>query len=401
MKRGWGGIWGTHCLNLAYLTERRDILTGTPAPQAPTDFVALLDFLWPGQALKILPGDALVARPAPDAGRRVADAIRPLFVRSTKSELDLPDVTHHVISVELEPLHAQIYRALRTRYAGMFRVERRDQLDLLAMGQVVMYLLEAATNPKLLTAGSHRGDPDVFRHPPLEPEAGSRLADLIEDYNRYETPSKFQQLVQLIKANADAGRKTLVWSNFVRNLLTLQRMLAIYEPALIHGGVPPYARPGEISRETELTRFRHESACMVLLANPAAMSEGISLHRECHDAIYLDRTFNAGQYLQSIDRIHRLGLPPGVQTNITFLISMGTIDQTVFDRVGAKATTLAAMLEDPELTSVALPNDEDYGPPLESDAADLAALFAHLRAEAPLEHEMPEGQLSSEKLRRA
>jgi SNF2 family DNA or RNA helicase len=381
MKRGWDGQWGTHCLNLAYLAERRDILTGTPAPQGPSDFVALLDYLWPGTALRVLPGDALVASPPPDAGHRVADAIRPLFARTNKGELRLPQVTHHVIEVPLEPLHAQIYHALRNRYAGQFQVDRRDAAELLAMGRVVMYLLEGATNPKLLTAGSHDGDPDVFRHPPLDPEPGSRLAELIERYNRYETPGKFQQLAQLIELNAAQGRKTLVWSNFVRNLLTLKRMFAAYQPALIHGSVPPFAAPGQISRETEIRRFRHDENCKILLANPAAMSEGISLHMECHDAIYLERTFNAGQYLQSIDRIHRLGLPDDVTTNITFLVSAGTIDQAVASRVYAKAEMLGAMLDDRDLVSVALPNDEDYGPPLESDQADLVALFEHLRGE--------------------
>ena len=34
------------------------------------------------------------------------------------------------------------------------------------------------------------------------------------------------------------GRKTLVWTNFVRNILTLERMLARYRPAIIHGGIP-------------------------------------------------------------------------------------------------------------------------------------------------------------------
>ena len=34
MKRGWTGQWGRNCLNLANLAVRRDILTGTPAPQS-------------------------------------------------------------------------------------------------------------------------------------------------------------------------------------------------------------------------------------------------------------------------------------------------------------------------------------------------------------------------------
>ena len=108
------------------------------------------------------------------------------------------------------------------------------------------------------------------------------------------------------------------------------------------------------------------------------MSEGISLHKECHDAIYLERTFNAGQYLQSVDRIHRLGLPPGTRTTVTFLITEATIDVRVDRRVREKARQLGEMLDDPNLASVALPNDEDYGPPVE-DELDIEELFRHLR----------------------
>ena len=46
---------------------------------------------------------------------------------------------------------------------------------------------------------------------------------------------------------------------------------------------------------------------MVLVANYASCAEGISLHHVCHNAIYIDRSFQADQYLQSIDRICRLG----------------------------------------------------------------------------------------------
>jgi hypothetical protein len=106
------------------------------------------------------------------------------------------------------------------------------------------------------------------------------------------------------------------------------------------------------------------------------MSEGVSLHHECHDAVYLDRTFNAGQYLQSLDRIHRLGLEPGIETRITFLVSPATIDEAVDDRVRIKAERLSEMLSDPNLVTMALPDEEAYGNWI--DVEDLDALFAHL-----------------------
>ncbi|MGQ0618073.1 MAG: hypothetical protein ACT4PW_13980, partial [Acidimicrobiia bacterium] len=113
-----------------------------------------------------------------------------------------------------------------------------------------------------------------------------------------------------------------------------------------------------------------------LLANPAAMSEGVSLHHQCHDAIYVDRTFNAGQYLQSVDRIHRLGLAPGTETRISFLVCRDTVDETVDDRIRTKAECLSVMLSDASLVTMALPDEEAYGEWVEPD--DLDVLLRHL-----------------------
>lgn len=383
MKRGWGGTFGSACLNMAFLAARRDILTGTPAPQSPRDLIALLNYLWPGQTRRVLPSSALTSPPPADAGERIAEAIGPLFVRTRKSELGLDPAELQVAQVDLDPLQGKVYAALRDQYAGTLRVSMGDRAELARMGDIVMYLLEAATNPHLLSAGSAASDEPGFRHPPLDIPSGSSLWQLLQEYNQYETPAKFRQLAQMIAANTAQGRKTLVWSNFVRNLLALNRMLAIHQPALIYGGVPsiltdPDARH---TREGELTRFRTDDHCRVLLANPAAMSEGVSLHHVCHDAIYLDRTFNAGQYLQSVDRIHRLGLRPGETTRITFLVTNGTIDEIIDQRIREKSERLGEMLDDPDISTMALPSDEDYGPAIDTHD-DLVALFAHLRGDA-------------------
>lgn len=382
MKRGWDGTFGSACLSIAFLAARRDILTGTPAPQSPQDLIALMDYLWPGQARRILPGDALVTPPPPDAGHLIAQATAPLFVRTRKSELGLDQPTMRVVEVELDPLQAEIYHALRDRYVGTLQISMADRANFASMGDIVMYLLEAATNPQLLTAGSGAEDVVTFRHPPLDVPPGSALWDLLQQYSQYETPAKFRYLAEMIEANAAQGRKTLVWSNFVRNLQALERMLAVHQPALIYGGVPSELvdPTAPRTRESELARFRGDPACAVLLANPAAMSEGVSLHQVCHDAVYLDRTFNAGQYLQSVDRIHRLGLAPGQETRITFLLTAGTIDEVIDSRIRQKAERLGEMLDDPDISTMALPSDEDYGPALDS-TADMVALFAHLRGE--------------------
>jgi SNF2 family DNA or RNA helicase len=185
----------------------------------------------------------------------------------------------------------------------------------------------------------------------------------------------------MLEENRRLGRKTLVWSNFVRNLELLRRELGALKPALIHGGIPSLVSQPDAShtREAELERFREDPDCWVLLANPAALAEGISLHTVCHDAIYLERTFNAGQYLQSIDRIHRLGLDPGERTRITFLITPATIDEVVAERVAGKAALMGEMLADTDILTLALPDEEDVGAPVDiADVGDVEALFSHL-----------------------
>lgn len=384
IKRGRAGGWGSAALDIGFLATRRDILTGTPAPQSPRDLAALLDFLWWGRGHEVLPAEALSTDPSEQAVRTVAQAIRPLFVRTTKADLKLPAMRTVLESIPLEGLHRDVYQALRSEYAGLAHMTRLERATWARMGRVVMYLLEAATNPGLLAAGSTNVDPMEFRHPPLPIPAGSTLGELVAAYGSYETPRKLIRLGQLLEANRKLGRKTLVWSNFIRSLTLLERMLSGLNPAVVHGGIPlKLGNPGAArTREQELERFRSDDECWVLLANPAAMAEGISLHIVCQDAIYVERTFNAGQYLQSLDRVHRLGLEREVR--ITFLVTQDTIDEVVANRVAKKAERLFAMLDDRTELAMALPDEEQVGDPLDlSDTADVAALFAHLRGGAP------------------
>jgi hypothetical protein len=378
MKRGRNGEWGAACLDLAYLAVRRSVLTGTPAPQHPSDFVALLEFLWPGQAARILPRSALPANPSPDAMADVSARIAPLFVRTRKDELGLRPPRLRVELSDMKPLQQQIYEALRTRMRRAASTTGADASTLARMGAITMYLLQAASNPGLLAPALGASAPAAPIWPPLVIPTDSDLGQRIRRYAEHETPAKFDKLATMVAANAAAGRKTLVWSNFVQNLEGLASgILAPHRPAVIHGGVPSGTNaPAGRTRETELHRFRHEASCAVLLANPAAMSEGVSLHEVCHDAIYVDRTFNAGQYLQSIDRIHRLGLAADVDTTITFLVHRLSIDETVDDRIRVKADRLSRMLEDANLVTMALPDEEDYGELI--DVEDLDVLFAHL-----------------------
>lgn len=77
----------------------------------------------------------------------------------------------------MSDLQGQIYAAMRRQYAGALAMDTRDQRLLGMKGEVLINLLQAASNPRLL--GDAIG-PRAYRHPPLAIPEGSRLAGLIE-----------------------------------------------------------------------------------------------------------------------------------------------------------------------------------------------------------------------------
>jgi hypothetical protein len=382
IKRGEGGVHGRAVLDLAYAAHRRDVLTGTPAPQGAYDLVALMRFLYPGQDGQILPQTAYREKDGREEQvlAETQQAISRYFVRTTKAKLRLPPTTFVPIRQPMGAIQHAIYDALLGRYRGGFALNPKSRRELDRIGRIVMYLLEAATNPMLLTAGSDEADDVEFHHPPLALRGDEPLMQLLATYNQHETPWKYEKVAQIVAESAASGEKVLVWSSFVRNLKALSRYLKDYNPAMIHGSIPSEdsSGSGAITRESELRRFRSDKNCVVLLANPAACGEGISLHHECHHAIYIDRNFNAGQFLQSQDRIHRLGLADNVITRFTLLESQNSIDDSVDRRLRDKVFALSRLMDDPGLVRVSLPEpDEGHaGPPAFAD--DMQAVLAHI-----------------------
>jgi hypothetical protein len=119
------------------------------------------------------------------------------------------------------------------------------------------------------------------------------------------------------------------------------------------------------------------------VTNPASCSESISLHRGCHNAIYLDRTYDCAQFLQSIDRIHRLGLPPEVTVQIHILLATvngsPTVDHLVDASLLAKEAVMRELLEGAELRP--LEQSADPADDAEGTEQDLAALLRYLLGE--------------------
>lgn len=358
MKLGANGVYGSACLALGPLANVRMILSGTPAPNGTEDLENLFSFVWPGYgkqhvANSVRGGDL----------SRASKLLKPLYVRTTKTDLHLPPIKFRRVSVHMQPLHKEIYKALIGQYSSRVR---NSHDDFESIGRIMMYLLMAATSPALLTLGSSRYDPLEFKVPPISVPENSDLYELLQDLPNYEFSAKYQEVLALIRENVQKNRKTIIWSTFVRNLTTMERILWQYNPAIVHGSSK--------DRASEIERFKIDSSCMVLLTNPATLGEGISLHMCCHDAIYLDRDFSAGRFQQSVDRIHRLGLPQDQETRVTILETQGTIDEVVSNRLDHKLAFLGEILDDESVQALSdLEEASEIGPLMEP--ADLRAII--------------------------
>lgn len=376
IKGGTGGIIAGSALRFAGLGVRRDILTGTPLPQSPEDLRPQLQFLWPGQ--RILPDYALTADTTADTLSELQRRVRPLYVRTTKEELHLPPLNIVPRRVELGPVQREIYELLRSEARRVSAgLTSKDRAYFRALGRHVVRLLQAASNPMLLTQ-NEIFDEDLDAD--ASPEA-VRAFDLLREFARYEKPAKVATAVartaELLEEKRE--KKVLIWTSFISNIALLERLLKEYEPVSLYGAIGTGDEEDPETREGRIKTFHEVDECKVMIANPAACGESISLHRVCHFAIYLDRTFNAAHFMQSVDRIHRLGLKEGQMTNVEVLEAAWTIDSRVSRRLSTKISSMAHILNDPGLLRLAYdPEDVEEEFPGGLEPADVEEVVDHL-----------------------
>ena len=338
IKAGLRSQQGEAAILLADYAARRDILSGTPMPQGFSDLQAQFQFLWPNQSVfRSLPeGES-----ADEQIKQANEDVRPYFVRTTKRELGLPKPIIKYRQVKMSEAQREIYTLLKNESARfMAGLNPQDKADMRAIGKQIMRLLQFCSDPKLL----HKKLPAMFRHGELD----QRLESLSS-----ETSTKVLELDRLVgRSLSKPGAKVVIWSMFVDQIEGLAARYSPFGSTTIHGGVPTGPDDDMNFREGRIKHFKSNPDCRVLVANPAACGEGISLHKEAHHAIYFDRSFNAAHFLQSIDRIHRRGLPENTETRIDILCLEETVEEAVRERLSDKIKRLQQLLDDEDLSAM-------------------------------------------------
>jgi SNF2 family DNA or RNA helicase len=278
---------------------KRVIMTGTPVANKPEDLWSQLFFLDDGALLGVSFDEFRRTYCTASGGYvrldDLRDRVASVVLRRLKDEaLTLPPKTIIPVTVRLAGRQAELYNRMRQDLYLWVKSMTGEQVLAEAENILVrlVRLAQLASNPRLLDA-SYR-----------------------------ETPAKVAALDRLLEEMfaRGPGQKVIVWTSFVGNVRMLAERYKRYGPVTFHGEMEAE------DREWSLRAFTTDPAVRLFIGNPAAGREGLTL-TSANVAVYLDRTFNLVDYLQSQDRIHRISQTEPCE--VYLLVAERTIDEFI------------------------------------------------------------------------
>lgn len=370
-----GGIIASAVMELAKWSSARVVLTGTPAPNGYEDLYNLFHFIWPQHdVIKYKVGQLREMSRAETDSRvqKMMTNITPYFIRIRKSDLQLPPATENEpIIVPMKDSQRRIYDFIENRFVDEANKDAKEgALHSLLVRAKMIRLQQAATNPALLSeplsAFSEENGEDLSS---IEAEDAVIMREIMRFYDE-SVPAKYEECLRLVREILGRGEKVIIWGIFIKNIHCLSEYLKRngIDCRILYGATP-VANEDMTDEEFDTTRegivkeFNSpDSTFKVVIANPFAVAESISLHKACHNAIYLERSFNCAHYMQSKDRIHRYGLPQGINTNYYYILSEDSIDETINHRLKEKEHRMLEIIENmpiPLFSNATDDGDED------------------------------------------
>lgn len=311
-------------VRIADKAKRRILLSGTPAPRDMADLWAQFRVLDGGQRFgksyyRWLEGvaelgtkfsDFAVKGFRPGAVEEVMARAHEVLLRRRKEEvINLPEKIFVNRFVPLRGDQLERYEEIREALLLTMRTSDGKKFTREITNILEQYLrgVQVASNPRLLDP-QWKGDPVKF----LEVDA------IVEE------------------VVAAAGGKIVLWTNYLHNVTELTQRYAHLGARAFSGEVSPR------DRQEIVTDFQNDRDTRVLIAVPAAGGVGITL-TAAQTAVYIDRTWNAEHWLQSIDRIHRIGQRGAV--SVITLSSCG-IDELIGKNLKRKSEVQSKLLGD-------------------------------------------------------
>lgn len=317
-------------------------LTGTPIPNTYEDIYNLLNILYDEEyRLYFNFRKDELKKPSPFLVEKINNAIYPFFWRTTKEQLNVPKVNKdelcEIIANEDEQLIIDM----------LYQKFGRSAFEL------YIRLMQASSNPKLLLNTidyeEMYGDDAANENNPwnqVDDEAVTFTEEEIQLIRQVKKTSKYYAAIELAHDLYLEKKQSIIWCMFVDTIQSVSEDLRSkgLNVATIYGSTP------QSERDLLIQQFLNKTVD-VLVTNPHTLGESVSLHHTCHDAIYLEYSFNLTHMLQSKDRIHRLGLDKNQYTQYYFFMLQGqegrrnTIDERIYNRLKEKEAIMLNAIE--------------------------------------------------------
>ena len=298
---------------------KRIIVSGTPIANKPIDIWSQFYFLDGGKLLGEnfndfrkkysleMKRDQLSEEKKEDL-ESLRVKINNVSIRRLKSDvLELPEKVYEDIFVKLQGKQLEIYDKLKNEL--VVEIEKIDGNKIIDESSNILKkllrLTQISSNPKLIIPEFH------------------------------EIPIKFLKLAEIVNIIINSNEKVIIWSSFNGNIRTLNKIYAKYGSLMIFGDIPIE------ERRKVVEKFQSKEENRVLIANPAAAKEGLTL-TAANNAIYIDRNFNLVDYLQSQDSIQRISQTKNCR--IIKIMAKDTIDEYI-DEIIYKKQKIAQFLQ--------------------------------------------------------
>jgi len=245
----------------------------------------------------------------------------------------------------MNPYEREIYDAITKKirsYATEDFLKNIDLVERLRRGRMIR-LRQCLSYVNLLSTAIENYDEDLISDE-------SDLRNVIYHYDEKEVPGKINRLLELVIEFQKRREKVVIWAHFIGTIKLIEKHLrqAGFKSKMIIGEIP--VERTAIAEEETREKIRNEfvdpkSGLDILLANPAACAESISLHKTCFNAVYYDLSYNCAQFLQSLDRIHRVGGSEEQKAYYYFLQYENTIDADILANLEGKAQRMYDIIE--------------------------------------------------------
>ena len=314
-------------------SERRLALTGTPTENRPLELWSIMDFLMPGYLGTAEFFRNCLEKPILEGGPTVPAAVylktrtRPFIMRRTKSQVEkeLPAKVESILHVAMSDSQAELYSQVLSEV-------RQRVLEAVARKGV------AGASVSILTALMRLRQ--VCNHP--------NSVKALCAAPGYES-GKFNLLKDLLQEALQAGRKILLFCQFID-------MLAIIRRHLEKSGITYLYLDGATPKRQELIdRFNDDERIRLFLISLKAGGLGLNLTAADTVIIY-DPWWNPAIENQAIDRAHRIGQRRTV--NVYRLVTENSIEQKIMNLKKKKSALVEALINENGLSTLSLTKSE-------------------------------------------